>query len=218
VPHETDILTAEIPGVDLAEDYLEAIQPDAGPTQLQLSYAALTNANLRALVPDSKIAVVDSADLHPLMVSDSEDKVDKDDAASDNDSDMESNVVMDEGKDGLINMLEGEDDDKADDASSIEGADKESICSDSDSNSHPETVINMLADDASSIEGEDKESICSDLDSNSHPDTGPIGDVQRSERKKIQLIYIHRWSRIAKTRRTRMMQHPTMTVTWNPTW
>jgi len=92
---------------------------------------------------------------------------------------------MDEGKDGLINILEGEDDGKADDASSIEGADEESICSNLDRNSHPNTVINMLegkddgkADDASSIEGEDEESICSDSDSNSHPDTGPIGDVR----------------------------------------
>ncbi len=163
--HETDILPAEIPGVDLAEDYLGAVQPDAGPTQLQLAYAALANANLRTSVPDSEIAGVDSADPHPPMVSDDEDKADEDDATSSNNSHTRSDVVsldphgLDEAEAGQTNMLQDEDEGNTDDVSGIEGADKESICS-------------------------DEESVCSDLDSNSNPDTSPIRTVRRSTRAR----------------------------------
>ena len=116
-------------------------------------------------MPDSELAGVESADPHPSMVSDDEDKVDKDDAASGNNSNTRSDVVsldphgLDEAEAGQINMLEVEDEGNTDDVSGIEGADKESICS-------------------------DEESVCSDLDSNSNPDTSPIRTVRRSTRAR----------------------------------
>lgn len=61
-PHETHGLPAELPGVELEEDYaaVAAVQETPGPTQAEVARAALQNANLPVTQPDDKIAGVDS--------------------------------------------------------------------------------------------------------------------------------------------------------------
>lgn len=75
-PHDTDVLPAEIPEVELEEDYEqanEAIQADPVPTTAEMAAAALRNANLQNTATGPEIAGVDINDLDPTMVSDDED-------------------------------------------------------------------------------------------------------------------------------------------------
>jgi hypothetical protein len=60
-PSETDVLPAEIPGVELEEDHaqVEAVHDLPGPTRAQLAASALANANLRSVnSAESEIAGV----------------------------------------------------------------------------------------------------------------------------------------------------------------
>ena len=79
--HETNVLPAKIPGMELEEDdeALQSIQKDYGPTQALLAVAALQNANLHDAVPDTSIAGVgleNFENLDPQIVTNNEDDAD----------------------------------------------------------------------------------------------------------------------------------------------
>eukprot|EP00956_Cyclotella_meneghiniana_P038953 scaffold162906_cov46-Cyclotella_meneghiniana.AAC.1 len=126
-PSPTDILPAEIPGVDLEDDYeqIQAVQDSpSAPSRLAVASAVLTNANLRQTAsPTTEIAgVVDDGNLDPPMVSDDEDESDNDEedddddgSADDPDDDDDSQPDFGNNEDSIASDQEPEDEESVED-------------------------------------------------------------------------------------------------------
>jgi hypothetical protein len=117
--HQTDVLPAEIPGVELEEDLEEiqaAVQPDNEPTHEARAEAALQNANLRNTASDSEIAGVNDNGLalpaDPPIVSDDNASQENEDEDEDLSFNGEGNEDDDQG-DGQGQLIDLANDDES---------------------------------------------------------------------------------------------------------